>query len=79
MTAGEWELYESLPFAENVAYTLNRKFEACLLAGMSADEVNETMHDFMTLKVNRMYGALDSEPQHQLRALIAQAYPGWEE
>lgn len=73
MTASEWELYDGmLPYVDGVANDLNRKFEECLAKGMSGNEVHGIMYTLM--QGHREFGALDSEPQYQLRNLIKQVY-----
>jgi len=73
MTASDWELYESLPYAESVANELNRKFEQCLAEGMSADEIYSAMYTLMVQ--HKAFGAADSEPHYKLISLIQKIDP----
>lgn len=71
-SADSWELYSSMPGAENAAIRINREIEKLARKGLTRDEftsrINKTFDEYSG------FGANDSEPQYHLSRIINQLY-----
>ncbi len=74
MSADDWELYSSIPEAEEAAYEISKSIERAYNAGGKRSEVEHS-----AMAVMRKYaelGAVDSEPLYHLRRILDKLYEG---
>ena len=72
LSADDWELYTNKPGAEKVAQQLNTAFMSAVNNGLSAGEVEDSIHQVMNAL--KQFGAYDTEPRYVLRVLLRKVF-----
>ncbi len=72
LSADDWELYATVEGAEEAAQAINNALADAVNAGLSADQVEDHMHNVMM--GIKGFGALDTEPRQVLRVILSRIY-----